>query len=449
MDQWFSIKVEESDMRALLFKKEDIEIPSEQRSLLSLTAWIESKGIRHGIRHEVLKEVVENLDTFLFPAEIAIGKLPTIGEAAQLIPSCLSERHSHTEDHEKIDLKRLFIIPTATAGELVARKTLATDGIPGITVFGDTIPAQKGKDISIQNGQNTVFDKDDLCVYATTSGEVTYKKNCVNIYPVFKVQGDVSLKTGHIDFVGNVHITGDVPSGFKIQAKGDVRIEGVVEAAEIISQGNVIIGGGVLGQGKGSIRCDGNFTSLYINQGKVFAGENIEVVQTILHSYCEAGQNITCLSSNGNIAGGTCIAGNEIAAYEIGNETYSKTLIYIKGKDNDQKVSFEDEQKIIELQQNLEKLQQLKAVMEQRKMEQLTIMKIVNTINQSTSQLTVLYKEKEKMRDRNQLRTAVTIKGTLHPNVEIGIGKYKRKVQSPYSSARVSMEEKEIIIHSL
>lgn len=271
----------------------------------------------------------------------------------------------------------------------------------------------------------------------------------VNIYPVFKVQGDVSLKTGHIDFVGNVHITGDVPSGFKIQAQGDVRIEGVVEAAEIFSQGDVIIGGGFLGQGKGSIRCDGNFTSLYINQGKVVAGENIEVVQTILHSYCEAGQNITCLSSKGNIAGGTCIAGNEIAANEIGNETYSKTFIYIKGKDNDQKVSFEGEQKIIELQRNLEKLQQLKTVMEQRKMEQLTIMKLVNTINQSTSQLTVLYKEKEKMRDRIQLLAAVTIKGTLHPNVEIGIGKYKRKVQSPYSSARVSMEEKEIIIQSL
>jgi uncharacterized protein len=37
----------------------------------------------------------------------------------------------------------------------------------------------------------------------------------------------------------------------------------------------------------------------------------------------------------------------------------------------------------------------------------------------------------------------------LNPSVEISIGKYKRKVQSPFQSAKVYMEEIEIIINSL
>ncbi|MDM5316504.1 FapA family protein [Fictibacillus sp. b24] len=446
MDQWFHIKREEKDTVALLFKK-GVVIPEDQITFSALAAWIESKGIKHGVRNEILNLIVENLGTYSFPAEIAKGKLPIDGIPAQLIPACLSECDVQVEEHKKVDFKRLFTIPTANFGEIVARKQAATEGIPGITVFGELLPAKKGKDLHIKNGENTVFNAEDLCVYASTSGEVTYHKNLVNIYPVYKIQGDVSLKTGHIDFVGNVHITGDVPSGFKISAQGDVRIEGVVEAAEIVSQGNIVIGGGVLGQGKGLIRCVGNFTSLYISQGTIYAGENIEVAQTIMHSNCEAGKHVICLNGKGNISGGTCIAGSGISANEIGNETYSKTLIYIKMNENNDRIKINYEQKILELEQNLKKLNQLKTVMEDKKMDSATIEKIVNTIHQTNIQLTEL--NEEKTANQNSVRSIVMIKGILHPNVEIGIGKYKRTVQSQFQSAKVFMEEKEIVIHSL
>ncbi|KZE65896.1 hypothetical protein AWM68_05820 [Fictibacillus phosphorivorans] len=446
MDQWFDIKREQKDTRALLFKKE-AAIPADQISFSGLAAWIGSKGIKHGVRKEVLNLIVENLDTYSFPAEIAKGKLPIDGKPAQLIPAYETECDVKVEESQKVDFKRLFTIPTVEFGEIVARKQAATDGIPGITVFGEPLPAKKGKDLHIKNGENTVFNAEDLCVYASKSGEVTHHKNVVHIYPVYRVQGDVSLKTGHIDFVGNVHIKGDVPSGFKILAQGDVRIEGVVEAAEIISQGNVVIGGGVLGQGKGLIRCAGNFTSLYISQGTIYAGENIEVAQTIMHSHCEAGQSVRCLNGKGNISGGTCIAGSEISANEIGNETYSKTLLYIKTNENSGQIKVGYEQKMLDLELNLKKLNQLKAVMEEKKMDKVTIDKIVNTILQTNHQLTEL--KEEKAANDNSLHSMVTVKGILHPNVEIGIGKYKRKVHSPFQSAKVFMEDKEIVIHSL
>jgi uncharacterized protein len=455
MDQWFSIKTHEKDTVALLVKKNGAEINPEEVTYESLAAWIESKGIKHCIQNEVLHNVVQNTETFNYPAEIAIGQLPVHGEPAQLMPVAETQHYQDNAENEKVDFKRLFTIPTVAFGQLVAKKKPATEGTPGITVFGNLIPSKKGKDFKVRNGENTVFNKENLGVYATASGEVSYRSNCVDVYSVYRVNGDLSLKTGHIDFTGNVHVTGDVPSGFKITAQGDVRIEGLVEAAEIVTPGNVIVGGGVLGQGKGSIRCGGNFTSLYINQGSIMAGENIEVAQSILHSHCEAGKNIICLSGKGNISGGTCIAENMILANEIGNETYSKTSIYIKMKEPEKKPVFEGDMKIKDLQSSLKKLQQLKDTLIKQslitnKIDYAMINKIENTINQTTAQLTELYMQKNKLAEKDQNESSyVIIKRTLHPSVEISIGKYKRKVQSPFQSAKVYMEEKEIIINSL
>ncbi|WP_137789644.1 FapA family protein [Bacillus sp. E(2018)] len=446
MDQWFHIKLKNRETEALLLKK-GVEIPSGEVTYSKLLAWIESKGIRHGIRNEVLSLVAENLESFVFPADIANGKLPKDGESARLIPSFSNEKKLDTNENEKLDFKRLFTIPTAEFGQIVARKQNATEGIAGISVFGKVIPARKGKDLIVKNGENTVFKESEQCVYASASGEVTFQNNRVNIYPVYRVDGDVSLKTGHIDFVGNVHITGDVPSGFKIAAKGDVRVEGVVEAADIISDGSVVVGGGVLGQGKGTIRCGGDFTSLYISQGNVYARGNIKVAQTILHSHCESESNITCTSGKGSISGGTCIAGNGISANNIGNETNSKTLLYIKTNDNMDKEIKHHEEKILELEKNLEKLTHLKNVLVQKNTEQQTINRIINTISQSQQE--ILAHRTEIGEYKNSIHSSISINGMLHPNVEISIGKYKRKIQSSYTAAKVFIEEKEIVVHTL
>jgi uncharacterized protein len=455
MDQWFSIKLLEKETIAILVKKSDVEINPEEVTYDRLAAWINSKKIKYGLQSEVIHVIAGNIETVHFPVEIAKGILPIHGKPAMLIPAAQAESSINDSENAKVDFKRLFTIPTVSFGQLIARKREATDGTPGITVFGETILAKRGKDIKVKNGENTVFNEDNLGVYAAASGEVSYRSNCVNVYPVYKVDGDLSLKTGHIDFVGNVHVTGDVPSGFKINAQGDVRIEGLVEAAEITAGGNIVVGGGVLGQGKGSIRCGGNFTSLYINQGNITAGDNIEAVQTILHSYCEAGKNIICVNGKGNIAGGTCIAQNTITANEIGNETYSKTLIYMKLQEPKLNPTSIGDEKIKELQTNLEKLQQLKnALIKQagnsNRIDQATVSKIDNTINQTSAKLSELYLEKNNFAIKDQSNSShVIIKGTLHPNVEISMGKYKRRVQSPFQSAKVYMEEKEIIINSL
>ncbi|WNB90377.1 FapA family protein [Bacillus sp. NEB1478] len=455
MDQWFSIETKDKDTKAILFKKDHVDFSNIDITEDMVSKWLKEKNIQHGIRSEVVYQLMQNLEGIHFPVIIAEGKLPEDGAAAQLVPVIGTEFTIEHDSNVRIDFKRLLKIPTVSSGQLIARKKTATEGRPGISVFGKPIPAKNGKEINIKNGENTFFHLEDLGIYATADGEVSFNTHSVNVYPVYRVNGDLSLKTGHIDFIGNVHVTGDVPSGFKIQAKGDIRIEGLVEAAEITTPGSIVIAGGVLGQGKGSIRCGGNFTSLYVNQGRILAGESIEVAQSILYSHCEAGNNIFCVTAKGNISGGTIKAGNQIHANEIGNETYTKTFIYMEEQELDNQSIMEIEQKITELQKTLEKLQQLKDAIVRQSAQpsgssQSTINRIEMTLNQTAEQLSMLNVEKIKHITSEQNEKAqITIKGTLYPNVEISMGKYKRKVQSPFHSAKVFMEDKEIVIHSL
>jgi uncharacterized protein (DUF342 family) len=454
MDQWFTVSTKDKDTIAVLVRKDEMDLENQTFSYDEVTKWLYAKGIQHGIRTEAIHKLVQNIENIDFPLVIAEGIMPIDGISAKLLPVIGPETSVLYDENDKIDFKRLFTIPTVTTGQLLARKKNATEGRPGISVFGKPIPAKNGKDLPVKNGENTIFRPEDLGIYATTDGEVSFQTKCVHVYPVYRVDGDLSLKTGHIDFVGNVHVKGDVPSGFKIHAQGDIRIEGLVEAAEIVTPGSIVIAGGVLGQGKGSIRCGGNFTSLYVNQGTIWAGENIEVSQSILYSDCEAGVNITCLSGKGNISGGTLKAGNQICANEIGNETYTKTFLLMEPKEIDRKLITDIELQITELQKNVMKLQQLKDVMMKQSLQkgdgnQSTVNRIEITLNQAADQLTKLYMNKnDLLQEQNEL-SHVIVKGTLHPNVEIGIGKYKRKVQSAFQYSKVYMKDKEIVIHSL
>jgi uncharacterized protein (DUF342 family) len=57
------------------------------------------------------------------------------------------------DDYSNIDFKRLFTIPTAGFGEVVAKNKPAIEGVTGITVLGKLLAAQKGKDILVKNGE--------------------------------------------------------------------------------------------------------------------------------------------------------------------------------------------------------------------------------------------------------------------------------------------------------
>jgi uncharacterized protein (DUF342 family) len=65
-----------------LYRDEDADTFPAEIDAASLSEWISSKGITHGIKYEVLNQIVQNPDTYEIPAVIAKGQLRIHGEAA-------------------------------------------------------------------------------------------------------------------------------------------------------------------------------------------------------------------------------------------------------------------------------------------------------------------------------------------------------------------------------
>ena len=157
------------------------------------------------------------------------------------------------------------------------------------------------------------MNQDELI--AMIDGRVSLKNEEINILPVYEVNGDVDLKSGNIDFLGVVIIKGNVRDGFKVKAEGDVIVEGLVEDATIISGANIFVKNGILGKegGNGIIRAEGSVNTKFLQNIKVNAKKNIEVLDHILNSDVEADDCILAINGKGKIIGGRVVAGIKIA----------------------------------------------------------------------------------------------------------------------------------------
>ena len=233
-------------------------------------------------------------------------------------------------DDGRVDYRDVRRINNVKKGQVIAQRIEAVDGIPGKGVTGEPVPPPKVKEAYLKPGKNVVVDDERMRMYAVIDGMVTFtEQDKVNVFPVFEVNGDVDYRSGNIDFVGNVVVRGNVISGFKVKAEGDIRITGSVEGAEIIAAGWIEIGEGIVAHNKGLVKAGKSIRCSFIQDANVEAGEDLIVNQSIMHSNVRAGRAVICNGAKGLIVGGIVQAGEAVIARTIGNMTHIPTSIEV------------------------------------------------------------------------------------------------------------------------
>lgn len=104
-------------------------------------------------------------------------------------------------------------------------------------------------------GKNTELapldEQPNRTLVATVSGNASVQGQNINVEPNLVISGNVDFHTGNIDFPSPVTVTGDIESGFRLKADGDVAIGGVVDGGTVIATGDVIVRGGFLAEAEG------------------------------------------------------------------------------------------------------------------------------------------------------------------------------------------------------
>ncbi|GAB6931474.1 FapA family protein [Paenibacillus sp. JCM 10914] len=333
LDQYFSVTFSDDKVVAYIqFAKWEKDFAC---SVEALEQFLRNHQVRYGLQHDTLRRIAGHAVEYQYSrTPIAIGNEPMHGQDGKIvfvidIGDSTNLKPLEFEDG-KVDYKEVLRLNNVKKGQLLATRIAPTKGVPGTSVTGEEIPSKPGKEAHFKVGKNVVVNPEKTAMYAAIDGLLTRtEKGKMNVFPVYEINGDVDYSIGNIDFVGTVVIRGNVLSGFKIKAAGDIRVTGFVEGAELDAEGSIDISGGIIGYNKGYVRAGQNVKSSFIQDGNVIAGASVLVSQSIMHSNIRAVQNIECSGIKGLVVGGTLQAGEKVVARTIGNTMSTATVIEV------------------------------------------------------------------------------------------------------------------------
>lgn len=324
-DDKVEIKVSNNGLQVFLDFKPGRD--GREYKIEDLKKLLAEKNIEYGIKENVIKRVLKRRQP-VKQKVIAEGKKAEAGEDGYLI-------YHFEENKEKVgtlredgtmDFYSKNLINNIRRGEKIVTMVEPTEGKPGIDVFGEEIKPPASKPVKLPRAKNTVIK--DKSVYAAKDGQIIRDGKKISIDPVYQVRGNVDLKEGNIDFVGSVKIGGNVEEGFKIKASGDIEIGGNVAAAEIESEGSVLIKKGFLGRNNGKITAKGDVNARFVENAEIKAN-NVRIHEAIMHSNVTAKDSIIVTGGKGLIVGGRVMAQNVIEANIIGSSLATKTYVEI------------------------------------------------------------------------------------------------------------------------
>ena len=279
-------------------------------------------------RHTLEKDYCIELD-------LAVAKMPREGTPAEIkyTFNANPNRRPRINEDGSVDFHNLDNVNHVKKGDLLATLIPADDGTNGTDVCGGILKPMKVMHKTLKFGNNIEQSEDKTQIFSQVDGHVVLIEDRVFVSDVMEIPADVGPSTGDIDYDGNVTVKGNVVSGYTVRAKGDIIVDGVVEGANLVADGQIILKRGIQGGSKGMLQAGSNITTKFIESAEVVSGGYVQT-ESIMHSRVTARGDVTVGGKKGFITGGCVHAGNCISAKLAGNEMETKTVLEV-GSDPD------------------------------------------------------------------------------------------------------------------
>lgn len=334
-DALMSVEISDDEMKAYLFVSPPMPGGADVSADMIIT-FLSNNRVISGVNEKRVKQFQDSpvyRENYL----IAEGTPPQKGADAKILFNFETDNTQLRLKENKsgqINFKELNLIQNVIEGQLLAQKVPAEEGKSGKTVTGKYLPAASGKDIAIPLGKNTRLAEDNLTVVAETKGQVLLIKNKINVEPIMTIEGNVSIKTGNIVFLGTVFVKGNVDDGFSIKAAGNIEVKGTVGKASLDAEGDIVVSQGIAGKEGGHIRAGKSIWSKFIqNIELVEAGDMVIVSDGILNSKIIANHKVICRGKRADIIGSQVTACEGVYARNLGSPAGGSDTVISVGFD--------------------------------------------------------------------------------------------------------------------
>jgi uncharacterized protein (DUF342 family) len=307
-----------------------IQMHPKPIELADIAETLKINGIKYGIVDPArLTATLAANATPKAPWIIAKGKSPVPEEKAKLVFHFETDplRIGTLKETGFMDYKDRGKIPQVKSGTLVAEKILGEKGTPGIDIFGQPVTPPKATAVRLRCGKGVALSEDGLTATAKENGRpVKSADGKVHVFADLDIDGDIGIRTGHVDFDGHIEVAGIVNAGYNV--KGGSLCTREVNTAEADIVGNINVLGGVYGS---HLKAGGNIRARYIHQSTIDARGDVIVDRDVSNSTIIAGG--TVIVDNGKILTSNVQARKGITAAGIGSKA-SETCELIVGIDS-------------------------------------------------------------------------------------------------------------------
>ncbi|TFD95776.1 FapA family protein [Jeotgalibacillus sp. R-1-5s-1] len=159
-------------------------------------------------------------------------------------------------EHGKVNFRETKVFPMIDTGEIIALVHPPEEGSAGYSVYSESLPPKPVFPIVLRLGKGVKLIGDHVVAKEFGRPHIESKGQLIkiSIMPKLLHNGDVNLSSGNISFLGDIEITGEIDTGMKVEA-----------------QGNLVIGKNIQGSvctATGSITVTGNITASDVSAGK-------------------------------------------------------------------------------------------------------------------------------------------------------------------------------------
>ncbi|MDJ0914834.1 MAG: FapA family protein [Desulfobacterales bacterium] len=328
LNEYVDIRVSDDRMTASLVVKKDF---SNKIDLETIKAIIKAKKIHYGVvADDQIAAYLQSPANHSKPFAIAAGQPPQAGQSARIKFGFNPEylKMGARTDDGIIEVKNRGDVPHIQAGAVIAEKKPMIAGKPGVDVYGRPIEDTNTQDVVLRCGRGAKLSDDGTQVIAEVEGRPFYSVGGkFFVYPDHHVAGDINLKTGHIDYDGNIRVDGTIQNGFGVKG-GNLTAKEILKA-EIEVHGDVHVNGGIIGA---SIRAQGNITARYIKNATISAFGNIVAEKEIVGSHIACSG--ACHVGKGRIVASTIAAKKGIQSQGIGSKVSNPCELKIGTEDH-------------------------------------------------------------------------------------------------------------------
>lgn len=294
---------------------------------------LKDSGVTYGVDAELLKRLPEDPKKYFSLYSVARGKPAVQGKDGYVkeMYDRVVERKFEVDEHDRVDYASLKFFQSVEKGDVLCEAVQPIKGDPGRTVQDQEIPVKDGKAAPLNKGRNTEISQDGTKLLASQAGHLEFSGKAFHVKSVMEIDGDVDYSTGNINYMGDVHIHGNVSSGFTVKAVGNITVDGVVKSGNIEAGGDLIVAKGIVGNSQSIVKAKRNIYAKYLENSNVHAKQNLQA-DSIVNSnvYCDG--NIEVRSGRGIIVGGRIRAARRISAKIVGSKMESQTFIFLGGE---------------------------------------------------------------------------------------------------------------------